>query len=112
MLNVIPYYNVSSLKYLMSFALIAALILVFFAVAFSLQNASEITIHFFAWTFQGSLVIVLLTTLALGVIISLLASLPAQMKKSRMIAQQSKQIEQLKQSTKHTHSPRIHTKSL
>ncbi|WP_447971145.1 LapA family protein [Nitrospira sp. M1] len=94
----------------MSFALIAALMMVFFAVAFSLQNASEITIHFFAWTFQGSLVIVLLTTLALGVIISLLASLPAQMKKSRTIAQQSKQIEMLKQSMKSSNTPRIHTR--
>ena len=96
----------------MSFALIAALLIVFFAVAFSLQNASEITIHFFAWTFQGSLVIVLLTTLALGVIISLIASLPAQMKKSRMIAQQSKEIETLKQSREISKSPRPYTKPL
>ena len=82
----------------MSLALITALLIVFFAVAFSLQNASEITIHFFAWTFQGSLVIILLTTLALGVIISLLASLPAQMKKSRTIAEQAKEIDMLKHS--------------
>ncbi len=96
----------------MSFALILALVMVFLAVAFSLQNASEITIHFFAWTFQGSLVIVLLTTLALGVIISLLASLPGQMKKSRTIAQQSKQIETLKQSQGTSKTPQVPTKSL
>ncbi len=96
----------------MPFALIAALLIVFLAVAFSLQNASEITIYFFAWTFQGSLVIVLLTTLALGVIISLLASLPAQMKKSRMIAQQSKEIETLKQALPTSKQSQAYTKSL
>ncbi len=96
----------------MSLALIASLLIVFFAVAFSLQNASEITIHFFAWTFQGSLVIVLLTALALGVIISLLASLPAQMKKSRIIAQQAKDIETLKQSLPSSKQSQIPTKSL
>ncbi len=82
----------------MSVALIAALLLVFLAVAFSLQNAGEIIVHFFAWTFQGSLVIILLTTLALGVIISLLASLPSQIKKSRLIAQHQKTITKLEQS--------------
>ena len=96
----------------MSVGLIAALLLIFFAVAFALQNASEITIHFFAWTFQGSLVIVLLTTLALGVMITLLASLPAQMKKSRMLAQQNKEIEELKQALPSSKQPRIQTKLL
>ena len=95
----------------MSFALIAALLIVFFAVAFSLQNASEITIHFFAWTFQGSLVIVLLTALALGVIISLLASLPAQMKKNRMLAQQANEIKTLKQAVPTSKQPQVYTKS-
>ncbi|MGB0909012.1 MAG: LapA family protein [Nitrospirales bacterium] len=96
----------------MSFALIASLLIVFLAVAFSLQNASEITIHFFAWTFQGSLVIVLLTTLVLGVIISLLASLPGQMKKSRIIAQQTKELEALKQAFPASKQSRVTTKSL
>ena len=82
----------------MSFGLIAALLLVFLAVAFSLQNSVPITIQFFAWTFEGSLVLVLLTALALGVIISLLASLPSQIKKNRLIVQQQKKIEDLEHS--------------
>ena len=82
----------------MSFGLIAALLLVFFAVAFSLQNSVPITIQFFAWTFEGSLVLILLTALALGVIISLLASLPSQIKKNRLIVQQQKRIEDLEHS--------------
>ena len=94
----------------MSVGLLAALLLIFFAVAFALQNASEITIHVFAWTFQGSLVIVLLTTLALGVMITLLASLPGQMKKNRMLAQQSKEIETLKQALPSSKQPGIQSK--
>ncbi len=79
----------------MSFGLVAAVILVFVAVAFALQNNEPITIHFFSWTFEGSLVLVLLTTLALGIIISVLAALPSQIKKSRTITQQQKTIDNL-----------------
>jgi len=82
----------------MSFGLVVALILVFLAVGFALQNNEPITIHFFSWTFEGSLVLVLLTTLALGIIISVLASLPSQIKKSRTIAQQQKTIIKLESS--------------
>lgn len=93
----------------MSVGLVLALLIVFLAVAFSLQNNEPITIHFFAWTFEGSLVLVLLTTLALGVIISVLASLPSQIKKNRLIAQQHKTISDLEQSlTEHKRSS-VHT---
>lgn len=80
----------------MSFSLILALLLLFLAVAFALQNSEQVTIHFFGWVFQGSLVLILLTTLALGVILTALASLPGQIKKNRLIAQQNKMIAELK----------------
>lgn len=79
-------------------ALIAFLLLLFFTVAFSLQNSAPIVINFFAWTFQGSLVVALLTALALGVALSVLASVPAYIKKSRLIAQQQKTIATLERS--------------
>lgn len=79
-------------------ALITFLLLLFFVVAFSLQNSGPIVINFFAWTFQGSLVVVLLTAVALGVVLSVLASLPSYFKKSRLIAQQQKTIATLEQS--------------
>jgi len=79
-------------------ALIAFLLLLFFAVAFSLQNSEPIVINFFAWTFQGSLVVVLLLALALGVALSVLASMPAYIKKIRLIAQQQKTIATLERS--------------
>ena len=93
----------------MSFGLILALLIVFLAVAFSLQNQEPITINFFAWTFEGSLVLVLLTTLALGIIISVLASLPSQLKKNRLIAQQHKTISDLEQSTPEPKPSPLHT---
>jgi uncharacterized integral membrane protein len=78
-------------------ALIIFLLVLFFAVAFSLQNSEPIILNFFSWTFQGSLVVVLLTALACGVILSIIASLPSFIKKSRLIAQQQKTIAKLEQ---------------
>ena len=96
----------------MSLGLVLALIIVFLAVAFSLQNHEPITIQFFAWTFEGSLVLVLLTTLALGVIISVLASLPSQIKKNRLIAQQHKTISDLERLLPEDKRSSVHTEAL
>lgn len=79
-------------------ALIAFLLLLFFAVAFYLQNSEPIIINFFAWTFQGSRAVVVLTALGLGVVLSVLASLPSYIKKSRLIARQHKAIATLERS--------------
>ncbi len=78
-------------------ALIAFLLVLFFAVAFSLQNSEPIEIIFFTWKFQGSLVVVLLTALACGVMLSVVASLPSYFKKSRLIIKQQKTIAELEQ---------------
>ena len=86
--------------------LITFLLVLFFAVAFSLQNSEPIIINFFSWTFQGSLVVVLLTALACGVALSVIASLPSFIKKSRLIAQQQKTIAQLEHTaTEHKQLP-------
>jgi uncharacterized integral membrane protein len=79
-------------------ALMVLLLLLFFAVAFSLQNSEPIVLNFFAWTFQGSQAVVLLTALAVGVGLTVLASLPSYFKKSRLIAQQQKTIAALERS--------------
>jgi uncharacterized integral membrane protein len=78
--------------------LIAFLFLLFFAVAFSLQNSEPIIINFFAWTFHGSRAVVLLTALVLGVGLTVLAALPSYIKKSRLIARQQKTIATLERS--------------
>jgi len=75
--------------------LIAFLLILFFAVAFSLQNAEPIIIHFFGLRFEGSLVIILLTALAFGVMLTVLTSLPSQIKKRRLISRQQKTIADL-----------------
>ena len=76
-------------------ALIIFLLVLFFAVAFSLQNSEPIILIFFSWTFQGSLVVVLLSALACGVILSIIAFLPSFIRKSRLITQQQKTITKL-----------------
>ena len=79
----------------MPFSLIATLVIVFLTVAFSLQNDQTVSIQFFKWTFQGSLVLVLLTTLCLGIVIHILASMPARIRKSKEIAELNKRVTEL-----------------
>jgi len=93
-------------------ALIAFLLLLFLTVAFSLQNSEPIIINFFAWTFQGSLVIVLLTAMALGVVLSVLASLPSYIKKNRLITQQQKTIATLERSVADLKKPQAKSQPL
>ncbi len=78
--------------------LFAALVIAILAVVFAVQNAIPITVTFFSWKFEGSLALVLLLTLALGVVTSLLVSLPAMIKRSWVISQQKKRIEDLEKS--------------
>ena len=85
--------------------LITFLLVLFFAVAFSLQNSEPIILNFFSWTFQGSLVVVLLTALACGVILSIIASLPSFIRKSRLIAQQQKTIAKLERTVAEHNEP-------
>lgn len=89
----------------MPLSVIAALIIVFFAVVFSLQNAIPVTIRFFNWTFEGSLVIVLLTTLCTGMLLHMLASMPTRIKKMRQITQLHKRIAELERSLGQKISP-------
>lgn len=90
-------------------ALLALLLLLFFAVAFSIQNSEPIILNFFAWTLQGSRAVMLLTALALGVSLTLLASLPHYIKKNRLIAKQQKTIATLERSVTELTNPSSNT---
>jgi uncharacterized integral membrane protein len=57
------------------FAILAILIAVI-AVIFALQNITTVTVSLFIWSFQSSLALALLIALGVGVIISMLISLP------------------------------------
>ncbi len=60
----------------MQIYILAALVIAIIAVIFALQNMTTVTVSFLFWSIKGSLALVLLVTLAVGVLISSLASLP------------------------------------
>ena len=63
--------------------LIIALIVSIFSVVFAVQNAVPVTVSLLGWRFESSLALVLLVTFALGVVTSLLVSIPAMVKRRR-----------------------------
>jgi uncharacterized integral membrane protein len=78
----------------MQLQLIAAIIVAILAVVFALQNAVPITVSFLTWRFESSLALVLLITVALGIIMSLLVSVPSTIKKMKLISSQKKKIQE------------------
>lgn len=85
-------------------SLVLALIIALIAVVFALQNAISISVNFLFWNFQGSLALILLTTLALGVFVGLLVSVPSVLRRNRKISHQKKRIEELQNDLIHEHS--------
>ena len=79
----------------MQLQLIVAIIVAILAVVFALQNAVPITVSFLTWRFESSLALVLLITVALGVIMSLLVSVPSKIKRIKLISSQKKKIQEL-----------------
>ncbi len=82
----------------MQISLILALAISVLAVIFALQNTSTVTLVFFGWRIDGPLALVLLVTLAVGVLISLLASLPALIRGSLTGARQKRKLANLEAS--------------
>ena len=62
---------------------------------FALQNSMLVTISFFNWTVTGSLSLVLLATLAIGVLIGLLVLAPTLLRKTFKSSSQRKRIDAL-----------------
>lgn len=79
----------------MQLSLIFALIIALLAVIFSVQNTEPVTINFLFWTFQGSLALILMITLATGVIVGFLTSSPSMLKSRSTISTQKKKIAEL-----------------
>lgn len=63
--------------------------------AFTLQNHSPVVVNLFFWSFESSLALVLLATLALGALILALVSTPAVLKDRWALGRQKKRIEEL-----------------
>jgi lipopolysaccharide assembly protein A len=79
----------------MVFLVIIGLIMTIVAVLFALQNAAVVTINFGAWQLEQSLAIVLIATLGLGIIISMLLSLPTIFRQRWQNSQQTSKISEL-----------------
>ena len=79
----------------MQLQLIVAIIVAILAVVFALQNAVPIAVSFLIWRFESSLALVLLITLALGILMSLLVSVPSMIKTRKIISNQKKKIQKL-----------------
>ena len=77
--------------------LIIAIIVAILAVIFALQNAIPITVSFLTWKFESSLALVLLIAIALGVLMSLMVSVPSKIKNMKLILNQKRKINELEQ---------------
>lgn len=67
----------------MRFSLILSLVISLLAVAFALVNNETVMVNIGITSFQGSLALILLVTLFLGVLVGILASLPGRIKAQR-----------------------------
>ncbi|MGD1919914.1 MAG: lipopolysaccharide assembly LapA domain-containing protein [Pleurocapsa sp.] len=76
----------------MVFLVIIGLIMAILAILFAFQNAAVVAISFGIWKFEQSLAIILIVTLGLGIIISLLLSLPTILKRGWQNAKYKKKI--------------------
>lgn len=79
----------------MPILVICALIISLIAILFALQNSYTIPVSFLVWQFDGSLALVLLLTLALGVVIGLLVSIPTILKRGWKSSTQKRQLNKL-----------------
>jgi lipopolysaccharide assembly protein A len=82
----------------MQIFLFIALFIAAVAILFALQNNATTTINFAIWHFQSSLALLLLIALAVGAIISVLFSLPSNIKARWTIRQQRKKMTELETS--------------
>ena len=71
---------------------ILAIVIAIAAVTFALQNSTIVAISFGVWQFQESLAIILLITFGLGIIVSLLISIPTIIKRGWQSSRQKKKI--------------------
>lgn len=71
---------------MLKYTFVLALGIVVLAAFVALQNAQPTRVTFFAWEFEGPLVLVLLVTFAAGILAGWLAALPSIWKSSRKLA--------------------------
>ena len=72
--------------------LVLALLIALLTVVFALQNITPVTVGLFAWSFEGSLALVVLVALTVGALVGILASLPAVLRARREAAHLRREI--------------------
>jgi putative membrane protein len=77
------------------FYLILALVLAILVAIFAVQNAQEVSVRFLLWTFQSSVVVVILISLGVGALLAALISLPQTLKARRRLRESERQREHL-----------------
>ena len=85
----------------MKFSFIISLVLAVLIVLFSLQNATPVRVTFFYWSYEASLVIILLLTFVAGVVSAYIISLPRHIKMRRELSEYKKAV---KESAKEPHA--------
>jgi putative membrane protein len=71
--------------------LLIALLIALIAVIFALQNTQVVSINFLAWTFQSSIALEMVVTLIAGVVVGILAMLPASIRSQLQISSKKKE---------------------
>ena len=71
--------------------LLIALLIALVAVIFSLQNTQVVSINFLAWTFQSSIALEMIVTLIAGVLVGILAMLPASIRSQIQISSKKRE---------------------
>ncbi|MGB7874950.1 MAG: LapA family protein [Anaerolineales bacterium] len=82
----------------MVFALILALAIAIVAVIFALQNPTIVTVSLFGYPVEGSLALVILIAVAVGILIGVLVMAPGRIRSSLSNARNRKKIDSLESS--------------
>jgi uncharacterized integral membrane protein len=82
----------------MVFALILALIMAIVMVFFALENPVMVTVSFFGYAVQGSLALIIMVAMGIGVLIGLLIVIPGRIKSGLSNARNRKKIGTLESS--------------
>ena len=81
----------------MIFSLILALVFAVIAVIFALGNTAVVTVSFLSWSIDGSLALVLLISVAIGILIGVLLMTPGTIKRNLALSGQKKKLKTTEQ---------------
>lgn len=76
----------------MIFSLVLALIFSMIAVIFALGNTDVVSVSFLTWSVEGSLALILLVSIAIGILIGILLMTPGTIKRNLALASEKKKL--------------------